>query len=260
MQTESISLYAVFKKQVTVTYDSNGGDTTPSTQVGYIYYNNGNIANPTFTLNAAIAKTNYQFRAWALNSATSSTMFDASSAQIFSTDVTLYARWNIFTTKTGTYVGTINNWIGGSTVIQYGVTFVDKPTVTVSTSRSDLVPGASEINKSAFKLSWGSSSMSGGSGTLTWVAKGYVYDGDSPDVVKSGTIAWQINNWVAGPAVTVSFGTTFKSPPTVMASCERADISVSVSNITTTSCVISYGSSSNSGGSGTIYWTATGEV
>lgn len=140
-------------------------------------------------------------------------MFDANSTQTFSTDVTLYARWNVYTTKSGSFSASVQNWVGGSRAISFGTVFESNPTVSISNSTSE--PNwrctASSINRGACILSWGASGASGATATVKWTAK-------------SGT----------RPSVTVS-------------------------DITTTSCKLTY-SVSASGGNGTIYWTATGEI
>ncbi len=51
MGDNPITLYAVFRKLVTVTYYNNS--TSPSSTSGYRYYNNGNVVNPSFTLTQA---------------------------------------------------------------------------------------------------------------------------------------------------------------------------------------------------------------
>ncbi len=52
MEEEEIILYGVFKKTITLSYNANGGTTTPAKQVGTRYYNNGKNINPSFILSA----------------------------------------------------------------------------------------------------------------------------------------------------------------------------------------------------------------
>lgn len=56
-----VTLYAVFRKAVTVTYYNNS--TTASSTSGYRYYNNSNVANPNFTLTQA-ASSGWTARGW----------------------------------------------------------------------------------------------------------------------------------------------------------------------------------------------------
>lgn len=61
MGDNPITLYAVFRQTVTVTYYN--GSTTASSKTGYRYYNTGNVANPTFTLTQA-AMSGWTARGW----------------------------------------------------------------------------------------------------------------------------------------------------------------------------------------------------
>lgn len=51
MGSSPVTLYAVFRKLITVTYYNNS--TSASSTSGYRYYNNGNVVNPSFTLTQA---------------------------------------------------------------------------------------------------------------------------------------------------------------------------------------------------------------
>ena len=59
--TEDSTLYAVFKKDVTLTYYDNS--TTAKTKTGSIYYNNSNVTNPSFTMTQASAS-GWTARGW----------------------------------------------------------------------------------------------------------------------------------------------------------------------------------------------------
>lgn len=61
-----ITLYAVFRQAVTVTYYNNS--TTASSTSGYRYYNNGNTANPSFTLTQT-ARSGWIARGWSTGTA-----------------------------------------------------------------------------------------------------------------------------------------------------------------------------------------------
>ena len=92
--TNSTTFYAVYTKTVTISYNANGGNSTPGAQSGTAYYNtNGATSNPTFTLAGAIARSRdgdgreYAFTNWS--------GYAASSRQTFSSNQTLTAGWSI---------------------------------------------------------------------------------------------------------------------------------------------------------------------
>ena len=89
---DNIELYAVFRQTITLSYNANGGSRTPETQTGYRYYNNGNVANPSFILATAIARSGYTFQNWRLNSA-SGTAYNAKGSITLSSSATMYAKW-----------------------------------------------------------------------------------------------------------------------------------------------------------------------
>lgn len=94
MGTEPITLYAVFKRTLTLSY--NGNDFTSgsvSSQTGTQYYNNGNTANPTFTLASnGFSKTDYAFSKWAMGSA-DGTQYSAGASVSIAENTTFYAVW-----------------------------------------------------------------------------------------------------------------------------------------------------------------------
>lgn len=116
MSENSISLYAVFKKDVTLSYNANGGTSTPDSQIEQLYYNNGNILNPTFTLSTAITKSNYLFKNWAIGS-TSGDKYKALDSITIDTDTTFFAIWESNDISrnnnlSGGWYGSGNTWNG----------------------------------------------------------------------------------------------------------------------------------------------------
>ena len=92
--SNSTTFYAVYTKTITVSYNANGGNSTPGTQSGTAYYNtNGATTNPTFTLAGAISKNRdsggreYTFTTWS--------GYAAGSRQTFSSNQTLTAGWSV---------------------------------------------------------------------------------------------------------------------------------------------------------------------
>jgi uncharacterized repeat protein (TIGR02543 family) len=85
----------------TITFNANGGSSTPST----LYPNNGGALN----LPAAISRTGYTFAGWNTNSLGTGTNYSAGSSYTASGDVTLYAKWtpNTYTLSLDANGGTV---------------------------------------------------------------------------------------------------------------------------------------------------------
>lgn len=94
MGDEPVTLYAVFEQTVTLSYNGNGstGGSTAA-QTGKRYYNNDNVANPSFTLRSnGFSRTDYTFKAWALGSA-GGIQYAAGASVTLSASTTMYAVW-----------------------------------------------------------------------------------------------------------------------------------------------------------------------
>jgi len=139
MGDSPITLYAVFRQTITVSYDGNGhtGGSTAS-QTGYRYYNNGNVANPSFTLQSnGFTKTNYSFISWTSGGT------DYTAGQTISTagNMTMTAKWRqyIYEMPSGLSVQKpvdwplkYHNWppfVFGSNVLD--LTYVDSVSLTI---------------------------------------------------------------------------------------------------------------------------------
>ena len=87
MGDEPITLYAVFKRTLTATFNGNGATSGSVGAVyGTQYYNNNNYANPSITLPAnGFSRTNYKFTGWNLGAVGASVVISA--------DTTVYAQW-----------------------------------------------------------------------------------------------------------------------------------------------------------------------
>lgn len=87
------TLYAIWKKTITVTYDANQGSGEPSSQSATIY--NATTAY-TFTLSSAIpSRTNYRFLGWASSSTATAADYSAGQQVTFSDNKILYAVWEL---------------------------------------------------------------------------------------------------------------------------------------------------------------------
>lgn len=87
------TIYALWKKTITVIYNANGGSGAPSAQSTTIY---NSTTGASFTLGAAPVRAGYTFKGWSTSS--SATSGDAAgSTKVFENNVTLYATWSINT-------------------------------------------------------------------------------------------------------------------------------------------------------------------
>ena len=89
-----ITLYAVFRQTITLSYNGNSATSgSTAAQTGYRYYNNGNVANPSFTLRSnGFSRSGYTFSKWALNSA-SGTQYAVGASMTLAASTTMYAVW-----------------------------------------------------------------------------------------------------------------------------------------------------------------------
>ena len=88
-----VTLYAVFRQIITVTYYN--GNTTASSASGNRYYNNGAISNPSFTLNQ-VALSGWTVRGWSTNgTANSGITYNNGVAFTRDSNVTLFGIWHI---------------------------------------------------------------------------------------------------------------------------------------------------------------------
>lgn len=132
MERDPISLYAVFRQAVTLSYNGNGasGGSTAS-QSGYRYYNCGNVVNPSFALRGCgYSKTHNRFRYWNLGG----TQYSAGSTVTLSASQTAYAVWQaaVSAESTGRTQGDIGTFRDGATItetITYPA-FLEPPTLT----------------------------------------------------------------------------------------------------------------------------------
>lgn len=94
MGNEPIALCAVFEQVITLSYDGNGSTSgSTDSQTGKRYYNNGNVANPSFTLRVSeFRKTDCKFTNWAMGSA-SGTQYAVGDSVTLSESTVFYAVW-----------------------------------------------------------------------------------------------------------------------------------------------------------------------
>lgn len=102
LETGVNSLYAVYKKNVSISYNANDGSEAPAAQSGTKYYtkkeNGGNIANPSITVTSSKpSRSGYNFSSWNTSANGNGTVYKAGTAYTVSANVTLYAHWTPIT-------------------------------------------------------------------------------------------------------------------------------------------------------------------
>lgn len=93
---ESKTLYAVFNRTLTLSYNGNGATSgATAAQTGTQYYNNGYYQNPTIATRAnGFARSNYRFDYWNIGS-TSGTAVSAGGNVTLTNNTVLYAHWTL---------------------------------------------------------------------------------------------------------------------------------------------------------------------
>ena len=267
MTGDDVTLYAVFQQTITLSYNGNGAtEGSTANQSGTRYYNNGNTVNPSFTLRSnGYSRTYYNFVNWRMGSA-GGTAYSAGANVTLSSNTTFYASWTprtVSRTITKSVTTAINNWHSVRSLVEYGVTFVSNPSVSIS---GDDGARVSTAMKAGCVLST-SHATGGGEWTATVRASGTAYESSSVagTAMVKGSFEAVIDNWQGG-SKQISFGRTFKSPPTVVwFTPEPSDTSladdwtINITNITTTGCTISWGAQTG-GARHQLGWVAEGPV
>ena len=117
MGDSPITLYAVFRVAVTVTYYNNS--TSASSTSGNRYYNNGNIVNPSFTLTQA-SKSGWSARVWSTsNIGNAGITYNSGVAFSRSSNVTLYGLYQQTITLSYNGNGSTSGSVGNQTGTRY---------------------------------------------------------------------------------------------------------------------------------------------
>lgn len=89
----TLSLYAIWKKTITITYNANGGTGAPASQSQTIY---NSTTSARFTIpSTKPTKTKYNFLGWATSATATSASYNSNTAYNFSNSTTLYAVWKL---------------------------------------------------------------------------------------------------------------------------------------------------------------------
>ncbi len=130
--TENKEFYGIYKREITLSYNASGGDSTPADQSGTQYLNvhsTDSFNNPSFTIADSIVKAENSFDKWHVGSANGSTSYEAGQTGIeIAENTTLYAGWipwnqvvaPCFTPNTTEFIGSgtveISTTTGGATI------------------------------------------------------------------------------------------------------------------------------------------------
>lgn len=105
--------YGLYQQNVKLTYNANGGSSTPAAQTGVRYANSSSISaytNPSFTLAAGITRTGYTFAGWSVSAPISA----------------VKAANTAITPASGTALTATAQWTANNYTVTYEDWFVDK--------------------------------------------------------------------------------------------------------------------------------------
>ena len=92
-QTTNVTLYAIWKKTITLSYDANNGSGAPSSQSTTIY---NATTDHEFTISSTRpTRTNYDFLGWSLSDTATTASYQPSGLITLSNSDTLYAVWKL---------------------------------------------------------------------------------------------------------------------------------------------------------------------
>lgn len=149
MDDDPVTLYAVFRQTVTVTYYNNS--TSDSKTSGYRYYNNGAVTNPSFTLSQA-SRSGWTARGWSTsNAGNGGITYNNGASFTRDSNITLYGLYQQPITLS--YNG--NGSTGGSTAEQTGTRYW-APAGYINPSFSLRANGFSRTNYNFSKWAMGS--------------------------------------------------------------------------------------------------------
>lgn len=226
MGDEPITLYAVFRQEITLSYDANGGSGSTVAQTGNRYYNGaGTYDNPSFVLSSSsfTAPSGYSFSKWAQGNA-SGDQYAAGTTVTLSENTIFYAVW----TYAGNPFYIVQNRDPKQT-LKWKATAVANTTYVVG-SGTTWTPGGSIANLVTGYLDNGTAP------SITWVSDPINAKGNKTVSITCtciGTVYININNQTklvtGGSSVTYTF-----------------DVS-NVSSFSITASISNYGNSGNGG-------------
>lgn len=143
----STVFYGLYKRNITLSYDANGGSTTPPAQKGEQFLNSSDKSaykNPTLTLAGATERNDYYFAGWAKGSK-SGQLYNAGSEITIDGDTKMYASWRQRERVNSVSVDDIKVSFKKSAQINYKVNADDGVTCTISWESSN--PAVATVDK-----------------------------------------------------------------------------------------------------------------
>lgn len=199
----AITLYAIWRKQLTLSYNANGGSGAPSSSSAYIY---NATTSKAFTISSTKpTRTGYTFLGWSTSKTATTATYSAGSSITLSANITLYAVWRInsYTLTINPNGGTWNGTTANSSVTQnYNTTkTIANPTWTGHTFSGWTLSGSGTFSGTTY-------TFGAGAGTLTarWDTNDYVV------VFDAGTNGGTVNGETDSLLV-VEYGSTLGELP-----------------------------------------------
>ena len=201
-----VNLYAIWRKEIKITYSANGGMGEPGSQTGYAY--NSDTSTNIILSSTKPTRTGYTFKGWSTSPTATTVTYQPNTLYSFSESTILYAVWdaNSYTLTINPNGGTYNGKTENTTVTQdYGTIYtVANPTppsgYKVTFNGNNGTPETSSLTSTKSFSSWsksGSGSLSGttytfgaGSGTLT-----ASYKNDSIMLPNATRTGYQFAGW-----------------------------------------------------------------
>ena len=87
------TLYAIWRKSLTLTYNANGGSGAPSAASAYIYNSTSSKAFTIVSTPTSLVKSGYTFMGWGTSSSDTSANYSAGGSVTISANTTIYAIW-----------------------------------------------------------------------------------------------------------------------------------------------------------------------
>ena len=168
----AVTLYAIWRKQLTLSYNANGGSSAPTATSAYVY---NSTTSKTFTISSTKpTKSGYTFLGWSTSSSATSVTHAAGASITISANTTLYAVWIIAYVAPKITGYSVDRCDANGTIMDEGTyalisfdwsTFAETPSISVTWESVDgSITGSTTITVSGTS---GTVSQTVGNGALT---------------------------------------------------------------------------------------------